>query len=111
MTYEQITSLLDRGFTPEQITMLTTTAVSPAAVAHPAPDAAEEESAAVPPVDTASAPEDDNSTSADVLAAIADLKKTVQAQNIRTMMVDTVAPEAELEKAMSELIRPSYRKE
>ena len=124
MTYEQITTLLDRGFTPDQITLLTTSSVTPAvdptqAAAVPPKteeihtESVEEESI---PLDTSSTdspgeetpPEED--TQSEVLAAIADLKKTVQANNIRTMSVEGVNPDAELEKAMSELIRPSFEK-
>ena len=125
MTYEQITTLLDRGFTPDQITLLTTSSVNPAA-ANPTQAAAvppkaeeistesvEEESVPLDPSSTDSPGEETPSgedTNSEVLAAIADLKKTVQANNIKTMSVEGVNPDAELEKAMSELIRPSFEK-
>ena len=38
MTYEQITDLLNKGFTPEQITMLTTSAAAPTPAADSAPE-------------------------------------------------------------------------
>ena len=126
MTYEQITTLLDRGFTPDQITLLTTSSAGAAAVnptqtgagtttpAEEIPQESVEEGSI--PLDTSSTdspgeetkPEED--TQSEVLAAIADLKKTVQANNIKTMSVEGVNPDAELEKAMSELIRPSFEK-
>lgn len=125
MTYEQITALLDRGFTPEQITMLTTSAVAPT----PAADTAPEQSSTIPlPDDTAGAnvettpepaaaapaPEPapvpaDNSAA--VLDAIKDLKATIQAHNILTRSMDGVDPEQKLEKAMAEFIRPSFDNE
>ena len=126
MTYEQITNLLDRGFTPDQITSLN---ISPAPTtgdaaaggaeadasnhpqnvpADPPPTAANDTDAATPEASTpAPAPAD---ASADVLAAIADLKKTVQAQNIKTMTVDGLNSDAELESALAEIIRPKFER-
>ena len=114
MTYEQITNLLDRGFTPEQITMLTTSSVNPTQAEETTDSAgdtanplAEFPSESLTMEETTEPIEERNS---EVLAAIADLKKAVQANNIKTMSIDGVNPEAELEKAMSELIRPSFEK-
>lgn len=126
MTYEQITDLLDRGFTPDQITSLN---ISPAPTtgdvaaggaesdasnhpqnvpADPPPTAANDTDAATPDASApAPAPAD---ASADVLAAIADLKKTVQAQNIRTMTVDGLDSDAALESALAEIIRPKFER-
>lgn len=126
MTYEQITDLLDRGFTPDQITSLN---ISPApttgdvaaggaesdasnhpqnAPADPPPTAANDTDAATPEASApAPAPAD---ASADVLAAIADLKKTVQAQNIRTMTVEGLDSDAALESALAEIIRPKFER-
>ena len=126
MTFEQINSLLDRGFTPEQITTLFTTfggptppdtvgtgagfdplALAPApadntpAADPPAPEPAGNTPAADPPA---------SESNAAVLDAIADLKKSIQASNIKTMSVDTVDDDNALEKAMSEIIRPSLEK-
>ena len=126
MTYEQITNLLDRGFTPDQITSLN---ISPAPTtgdaaaggadadasnhpqnvpADPPPTAANDTDAATPEASAqAPAPAD---ASADVLAAIADLKKTVQAQNIRTMTVEGLDSDAALESALAEIIRPKFER-
>ena len=126
MTYEQITDLLDRGFTPDQITSLN---ISPAPTtgdaaaggaesdasnhpqnvpADPLPTAANDTDAATPEASApAPAPAD---ASADVLAAIADLKKTVQAQNIRTMTVEGLDSDAALESALAEIIRPKFER-
>lgn len=126
MTYEQITDLLDRGFTPDQITSLN---ISPAPTtgdvaaggaesdasnhpqnvpADPPPTAANDTDSATPEASTpAPAPAD---ASADVLAAIADLKKTVQAQNIRTMTVEGLDSDAALESALAEIIRPKFER-
>ena len=120
MTYEQITNLLDRGFTPEQITMLTTSGAAPT----PAPDPAPEPEPGNPlPDDTAgaiteptpepaaAAPEPtpapaDNSAA--VLDAIKDLTATIQARNILTASTEGIDSEQKLEKAMAEFIRPSF---
>lgn len=126
MTYEQITDLLDRGFTPDQITSLN---ISPAPTtgdvaaggaesdasnhpqnvpADPPPTAANDIDVATPDASApAPAPAD---ASADVLAAIADLKKTVQAQNIRTMTVEGLDSDAALESALAEIIRPKFER-
>ena len=126
MTYEQITDLLDRGFTPDQITSLN---ISPAPTtgdvaaggaesdasnhpqnvpADPPPTAANDTDSATPEASAqAPAPAD---ASADVLAAIADLKKTVQAQNIRTMTVEGLDSDAALESALAEIIRPKFER-
>ena len=122
MTYEQITALLDRGFTPEQITMLTTSAAAPTPAADPAP---EPDTGNPLPADTAGAITEPNTepasaapdpapdpvpadNSAAVLDAIKDLKATIQANNILTRSMDGVDPEQKLEKAMAEFIRPSF---
>lgn len=127
MTYEQITNLLDRGFTPDQITMLTTSG-NPTHPDDPAPagDADSHPLAESPAGDTdtgktspvevpaaaepAAVEEKTTDNSAAVLDAIADLKKTVQANNIKTMHMDTISGENELEAALSEIIRPSLKK-
>lgn len=126
MTYEQITDLLDRGFTPDQITSLNISPVpttgdvaaggaeSDASIhpqnvpADPPPTAANDTDAATSEASApAPAPAD---ASADVLAAIADLKKTVQAQNIRTMTVEGLDSDTALESALAEIIRPKFER-
>ena len=143
MTFDQITALLDRGFTPEQITalnvtpdpvvtgqisMFTTSAESTTADREESPDMgnplpvsqdppispaaapdAEPEPAPAAPVAQTAAGDFKDSMSA-VMDAIADVKKTIQAANIRTMSMDVVNPDNSLEKAMAEIIRPSFEK-
>ena len=124
MTFEQITSLLDRGFTPDQITLLSTSdGPTPSDTADtgagadpltPAPEPADTTPAADPPEPADNTPAADPPAPAvnnsEVLDAIADLKKSIQANNIRTMSVDSVDADNALEKAMSEIIRPSLEK-
>lgn len=117
MTYDQITNLLEKGFTPDQIMTLT----SSAAVPTPAADNASGEGETVPPSAVTPEPEAPETTpepgaspasdhSQDILDAIADLKSTVQAKNINTMSFEAVNPEDALEKAMAEFIRPTLGK-
>ena len=120
MTYEQITNLLDRGFTPEQITMLTSSGAAPTPAPDPAPETEpgnplpDENAGATTeptPEPAAAAPEPtpapaDNSAA--VLDAIKDLKATIQARNILTASTEGIDSEQKLEKAMAEFIRPSF---
>lgn len=118
ITFEQIEKLIGMGFTPEQITQLSISSVNPTPTEEttgPEGDASAvcplSETPSDPPIETEPVtPEVKEDTNTEVLAAIADLKKAVQANNIKTMSVDGVDPEAELEAAMSELIRPSLKK-
>ena len=123
MTFEQITTLLDRGFTPEQITLLTTSGdptspeqAAPGGDSNPLespPETADNKEQETPteeknPEETPPAATPDSNAA--VLDAIADLKKSIQASNIKTMSVDSVDADNALEKAMSEIIRPSLEK-
>ena len=114
ITFEQIEKLIGMGFTPEQITQLTISSVNPTPTEEtpgPEGEASADYPLGDPPIETTPVtPEVQEDTNSEVLAAIADLKKAVQANNIKTMSVDGVDPEAELEAAMSELIRPSLKK-
>ena len=122
MTYEQITALLDRGFTPDQITLLTTSAAAPTPAADTAPEPepgnprpddtagantepTTETAPAAPDPAPEPAPADNNAA---VLDAIKDLKATIQALNILTASVEGMDPDQKLEKAMAEFIRPSF---
>ena len=121
MTYEQITDLLDRGFTPDQITWLTTSATAPTPVTDPAPELPpdnplpDDTTGAIKETETAAAAPDPKEpepvkedSSAAVIEAIHDLKRTIQANNILTKSMDKVDQEQALEKAMAEFIRPSF---
>ena len=114
---KEIDALLEKGFNQEQITaMFTSSAATPTPAAEN-PDSGEVANPLADSpgssVDTpAAAPEtpreENNNTNAEILAAIDDLKKSVQANNIKTMSVETVNADAALESAMAELIRPSF---
>lgn len=128
MTFAEIKELLSDGFTPEQITLLTTSGAvpTPAPVSAsgddspdnplPAetPDALKETIPEPTPADPDPAPDpapvavpDKN---ADIMKAINDLKATIQAGNILRNSIETIDPDQALEKAMSEIIRPSFDK-
>lgn len=112
MTYEQITDLLEKGFTPEQITLLTTSAQPTQAEEDSSTDRGGEAPEAtdnkLPSPDAEQEPEESAADNTEVLEAIADLKKTIQVNNVYTKSMEVVDSDAELEKAMSELIRPSF---
>lgn len=131
MTFAEIKELLADGFTPEQITLLTTSgaAPTPAPAAAPGEETAPDnplpvdtpdaisESSGLPPaaaISPAAAPAPDPETvqtsNKDVLDAISDLKKSIQAGNILRNSIDTVDPDNALENAMAEIIRPSFDK-
>lgn len=123
MTFDQITTLLDRGFTPDQITLLTTSGTPTMPDSGEADEKGisfhpQEEPPASPPSPTdAPAPDPEpapapvpETSNTEILEAIADLKASVQKNNILTMSMGTVSSENELEKAMAEIIRPRYEK-
>lgn len=122
MTFEQIEKLINMGFTPDQITQLTISSVNPtpteestgpegeASAGYPLSETPSDPPTETAPETTPTTQEVKEDTNTEVLAAIADLKRAVQANNIKTMSVDGVNPDAELEAAMSELIRPSLKK-
>ena len=115
---KDVDALLEKGFNQEQITaMLTTSAAPPTQAAdsqgpgddsNPLDDSPDPVTAA-PAADTETHGEENKpGTNAEILAAINDLRKSVQANNIKTMSVETVDSDAALENAMAELIRPSF---
>lgn len=124
MTFDQITTLLDRGFTPDQITLLTTSGTPTMPDSGEAEEGTSfhpQEEPPASPLSPAAAPDPDpepepapapvpETSNTEILEAIADLKASVQKNNIRTMSMGTVSSENELEKAMAEIIRPRYEK-
>lgn len=113
---KDIDALLEKGFTHEQITAMFTTpdaSPTPAAGAVSGDDAnplADSPETIAENSDLNSDPvrEDKPDTNNEILNAINELRKSVQANNIHTMSVETVDSEAALESAMAELIRPSF---
>lgn len=107
MRYEEIINLLDRGFTPDQITALTG-----AAAPDPEPAPAEQEP------DPEPAPEDPEPAPADpepdpeisrLNGEIENLKKQLQAQNIKTQSVSILPGDREtVESVLATIIRPPF---
>lgn len=113
---QEIDALLEKGFSHEQITaMFTTPDVSPTQApgavsgddANPLADSPET-NAEDSELSSAPVREDKPDANNEILTAINELRKSVQANNIHTMSVETVDSEAALESAMAELIRPSF---
>lgn len=128
MTYTEIKDLLNSGFSPEQITTLTTSGVipsapedpadpepitGPAAVESPAEGTAEQTSPAVPDAEETK----DNNT--DPLEEIREqlrtlqqenkqLKEQIQSNNIRDRTMETVTP-PDAAKTLAEVIRPTFK--
>lgn len=109
---KEIDALLEKGFSHEQITAMFTTPDAPPTQAagtvsgdeaNPLADSPETIAENSDPVR-----EDKPDANNEILNAINELRKSVQANNIHTMSVETVDSEAALESAMAELIRPSF---
>lgn len=124
MKFEQIQSLMNYGFTPDQIMALARdepipppeTAPdpesSPAPDPVPVPPAPEREMPLTPAPESPPAPDPGPSPEIESLREeIKKLTATIQSQNIRTLSVDKISdPEADTDKIMAEFIRPSYDK-
>lgn len=114
---KEVDALLEKGFTQDQITAMFTSsaaAPTPAADQDTGDDSNPLDDSPVSSADTASAAaqdtprEENKNTNAEILAAINGLTQAIQANNIKTMSVETVDSDAALESAMAELIRPSF---
>lgn len=129
MTYQEIKDLLTSGFTAEQITMLTTTGVTPSTPVIPeasapitednkeSPAEVGEEGATPSPTEGENTeqeqkpdPPEDIRTQ---LKALQDenkkLRETIQGNNIRDRTVPTVS-EPDASATLAEIIRPTFNK-
>lgn len=107
MRYEEIINLLDRGFTPDQITALTGAA---APDPEPAPEdpAPDPEPAPADPEPAPADPEPDPEISR-LNGEIENLKKQLQAQNIKTQSVSILPGDREtVESVLATIIRPPF---
>ena len=107
MRYEEIINLLDRGFTPDQITALTGAA---APDPEPAPADPEPDPEPVPadPEPAPADPEPDPEISR-LNGEIENLKKQLQAQNIKTQSVSILPGDREtVESVLATIIRPPF---
>ena len=99
MNYVEISDLLSKGFTPEQIMVL----VSSDPDAKPAPD--------VKPAPDAKPAPDDKAPDPAVTALrdeIKTLRETLQKQNIINQRFEKTPDTADAEKVLAEIIRPAF---
>ena len=110
MTYEQIDRLLNAGFTPDQI-MVLSSAPADSAVPPPADPAGDESPAPAPAETPDPAPESapEPGILEEIKTGFEDLKKTIQANNIKTMSVNTLPGSQEsAETVLAGIIRPPF---
>lgn len=114
MTYDQIDRLLNAGFTPDQIMSLSS---APAESAGPPPadsagdDQPEPAAEPVPAENSSPAPEpaQEQGILEEIKTGFDDLKKTIQANNIKTMSVDNLPGSADsAETVLAGIIRPPF---
>ncbi len=109
-SFEQLQSLMNYGFTPEQIMSLSDDGTIPAA----APDqeqAAAPDQAATPEQAEAQEPEENPQITA-LQSEVENLKKQLQAANIKNASVDQIsADDKSVENILAGIIRPDYKKE
>lgn len=126
LTFEQIITLSDKGFSPEQIVKLTGEEIQEP-VPEPAPEPEPEENpeqnsdtpAQIQPGHEETPEQNQESGSiSSVLqdaikgfsAEVAEMRKALQASNIRTIIRDDVPPEKSADDVLAELIHPTMNK-
>lgn len=107
MRYDEIINLLDRGFTPDQITALTG-AAAPDPEPAPADPEPDPEPTPADPEPAPADPEPDPEISR-LNTEIENLKKQLQAQNIKTQSVSILPGDREtVESVLATIIRPPF---
>lgn len=117
LTYDQIITLSDKGFSPDQIVKLTGEELP-----EPAPEAAQEEETetpAQPDQEGLPAPEPSPASLSSVLqeaikgfsAEVAEMKKALQASNIRNVIREDNPPSKSADDILAEMIHPTINKE
>lgn len=110
MTYTEITDLISKGFTPDQITEL---ARQPAAEPEPQqepepPQEPETEQEPEAEAEQEQQPEQPTVDLSGIQSELADLKKLVQKNNILTKTIETPSNDADsVENILAGLIRPA----
>lgn len=123
LTFDQIITLSDKGFTPDQIVKLTGEELPepvPGAEPEEKPEQNSENSEQIPP-DPEPEPEQKPETGSlsSVLneaikgfsAEVAEMKKALQASNIRTVVREDVPPSKSADDILAEIIHPTINKE
>lgn len=113
-SFEQLQSLMNFGFTPEQIMSLSDDGTIPAAAPE---QAAEPEQAAAPeqeatPEQAEDQEPEENPQITALQSEVEKLKKQLQAANIKNASVDQIsADDKSVENILAGIIRPDYKKE
>ena len=111
MTYAEITDLISKGFTPDQITELARQQPGPDPGPDPGPQQepeAELEQETQPEPEQEPQPEQPTVDLSGIQSELADLKKLVQKNNILTKTMETVTNDTEsVENILAGLIRPA----
>ena len=94
LTFDQIITLTDKGFSPDQIVKLTG-----------------EELPTDPPADPSSPPSAVQELFKNFTAEVAEMRKALQASNIRTVIRDDIPPEKSADDILAEIIHPTISKE
>ena len=123
LTYEQIITLTDKGFTPDQIVKLTGEEI-PETPPEAAPEEKTEQNSETPeqiPPDPEEKPEQNSESGSlsSVLneaikgfsAEVAEMRKALQASNIRTVAREDVPPSKSADDILAEIIHPTINKE
>lgn len=109
MTYTEITDLISKGFTPDQITELARQQPEPDLGPDPGPEP-EPEPEPDPGPEPEPQPEPDQPTVdlSGIQSELADLKKLVQKNNILTKTIETPSNDSDsVENILAGLIRPA----
>ena len=123
LTFDQIITLSDKGFTPDQIVKLTGEELPdpvPGAEPEETPEQNSENSEQIPP-DPEPEPEQkqESGSLSSVLneaikgfsAEVAEMRKALQASNIRTFAREDVPPSKSADDILAEIIHPTINKE
>ena len=105
LTFDQIITLSDKGFTPDQIVKLTGEEL-PDPVPGAEPEATPEQKQESGSLSSAL-----NEAIKGFSAEVAEMRKALQASNIRTQIRDDVPPEKSADDVLAELIHPTINKE
>lgn len=127
LTYEQIITLTDKGFSPDQIVKLTGEEIPepvPETTQETAPEENHEQNSETPAQIQPGHEEkpeqnSDSGSLSSVLqeaikgfsAELAEMKKALQASNIRNIIRDDVPPSKSADDVLAELIHPTIKKE
>lgn len=127
LTFDQIITLTDKGFSPDQIVKLTEEELP-----EPVPGAEQEETLEEKPEQNSETPDqiqpgheekpEQNSDSGDLSfvlnkalkdfsAEVAEMRKSLQASNIRTVAREDVPPSKSADDILAEIIHPTISKE